>query len=42
VHAGDACGAADAGDDTADEVPVQRAAVVGDQALAVAEVCADF
>ena len=38
VHAGDAGGAADVGDDTADDVPVQRAAVVGDQALAAADV----
>src|SRR6185312_5166463 len=38
VHAGDAGSAADAGDDAADEVPVQRAAVVGDQALVPADV----
>jgi hypothetical protein len=38
VRAGDACRAADAEDDAADEVPVQRAAVVGDQALAAADV----
>jgi hypothetical protein len=38
VHAGDAGGAADPVDDAADDVPVQRAAVVRDQALAVADV----
>src|SRR5258707_909154 len=38
VHAGGPGGAADAGDDAADEVPVQRAAVVGDQALVAADV----
>jgi TnpA family transposase len=31
VHAGHAGGTADAGDDAADDVPVQRSAVVGDQ-----------
>jgi hypothetical protein len=38
VHARDPGGAAGAGDDAADEVPVQRAAVVGDQAVTVADV----
>jgi hypothetical protein len=38
VHAGDAGGTADAGDDAADDVPVQRAAVVGDQPLVPADV----
>jgi hypothetical protein len=38
VHSGDACRSADPGDDAADEVAVERAAVVGDQALAVADV----
>src|SRR6185437_17119379 len=38
VHSRDAGGASDAGDDAADDVPVQRAAVVGDQALVPADV----
>jgi hypothetical protein len=38
VHAGDAGGPGDAGDDAADEVAVQRAAVVGDQPLVPADV----
>jgi hypothetical protein len=38
VHAGDPGGAADPGDDAADEVPVQRAPVVGDQPLVPADV----
>ena len=38
VHAGNPGGPADAGDDAADEVAVQGAAVVGDQALVVADV----
>jgi hypothetical protein len=38
VHAGNPSGTADAGDDTAGFVPVQRAAVVGDQPLVPADV----
>jgi hypothetical protein len=37
VHAGDAGGAADAGDDAADDVAVQRVPVISDQALVVAD-----
>ncbi len=38
VHAGDPGGAADAGDDEAGEVAVERAAVAGGQALVAADV----
>jgi hypothetical protein len=38
VHAGHAGGTADSGDDAADDIPVQRSAVVGDQPLAPADV----
>ena len=38
VHAGNPGGAGDAGNDAADDIPVQRAAVVGDQPLAAADV----
>ena len=38
VHAGNACGGGDAAHDPADEVPVQDAAVVGDQPLVPADV----
>ena len=38
VDAGHAGGAADPGDDSADHLPVQRAAVVGDQPLVAADV----
>jgi hypothetical protein len=38
VHAGDAGGTADAVNDAADDIPVQRAAVVGDQPVVTADV----